>query len=112
MQTASCFLLIDSLKNNVPKVGVTPAEAILLTREFQPRVQDIPFTAWSDPGTVARSSSEEFSRLANIYGPGKVSKCFPGDLPTFPETFEAAKIATGLKWPEPVKPAAKVEPKA
>lgn len=122
METANAWLVISPLGNNVPKKGITPAEAVLLKRNHMKAIGGNPVTQIEATGeatvatdweervikdakgkdtnlteTVAiefrpRTSLDEYNRLANKYGNKRMEEAFPGD-------------PSGVKLPETFKDA-------
>lgn len=102
----------------MPKVGVTPAEVVVLRTLHQNAIGRDPVTDYTDVKDVNRTSEEELNRLRSIYGGtllnGKtlvLTHLYPGDSPTLPQKFSEVKVP-GLepakpvvtKAPEPAKP--------
>lgn len=109
MQTATIWLELDStLKNNVRKSGVTPAQAAILWQMFGKEItgqtdRTNPFHHIVIEGEQGTSDAEEYSRLAHIYGGGKDSvlkAVFPGNNPKLPQTFKEIGLSE-TEQPEP-----------
>jgi hypothetical protein len=118
MAIADCRVHLDKL-HDVPKVGVTPAEVVLLVAQFHQAKGDIPvhalvphverklkldankkivrneetFEALYDnveTRFVVRAAHQEVGRLKSKFGAKKVEAIFPGVNPTLPTTFREA----------------------
>lgn len=110
MQTATIWLELDStLKNNVRKSGVTPAQASILWDMFGKTIEGEvnktnPFQhIVIDEGEKDIANSEEYARLSHIYGSGKESpfkRVFPGSNPALPKTFKEIGLSD-TEQPEP-----------
>lgn len=126
MEIASAWVVINGLGSNVPKHGITPAEAILLRNKLQPIIGGNPVTQIEVTGeavvatewdevpvaegskqmksvvtkTRPRTSEDEYNRLVNKYGETAVKAAWPGDPSgvTLPESFEKAKFELGAQW--------------
>ena len=99
MRTASCRCKID-VGHCVPLTNVTPAEALLLSAEFQKNAKGKPLYDVVEGASVTRTVGEEVARLTNKYGPFKVKALFSGAIPTLPSTFDEA-IDVGMKSVSP-----------
>lgn len=119
MQIANCFVSLNNLGSNVPKVGVTPAEIVVLRTLHQHAVGRDPITDISDVKEVNRTSKEELERLRLTYGGtvlnGKtpvLTHLYPGDSPTLPQKFSEVNIPghEPKAAPTPVKPSEPAKP--
>jgi len=128
MEIANIVMKINKM-DTIPKVGVTPAEAIILSHKDHGHFNNVggfPLTSLNIKGEALalvwdseeglytevkgkkRSDSDEIGRLSRTYGKKKVEACFPGASPKLPQTFaEVAEIA----GPTCVKDAPKEEVK-
>jgi hypothetical protein len=93
MIVANAWLEIADTKSNVRIANLTPAEALILRKEFGAKV----------PGTnkvtnpfhnievakeeIKRTDQQEIDRLSRKYGNKKVADAFPGENPTLPKDF-------------------------
>lgn len=118
MPICDCRVHLDKL-HDLPKVGVTPAEVVLLVAQFHKQKGDMPVHAmeWHkvttpklddkkkivrngedntaimdvvEVKTVKREPHQEIGRLKSRYGAQKVEALFPGANPTLPQTFKSA----------------------
>ncbi len=111
MELATALVALGSDKGNtVPRYDVTPAEIVVLQRiHGGDAVLDI------DPtGTVERSFSAEYQRLAAIYAGAKtednapvLQDVFPGRAPALPTHFDQLGLPAEL-----YKPTARAKPAA
>lgn len=98
MQTATVWLELNDLHDVVKKEHVTPAQAVMLRSQFGVKVEGesqpiSPLVHVHINGEVARTASEEYSRLCKIYSPKVVKDSFPGDNPRIPMTFAEVGIS-------------------
>ncbi len=110
MKTATIRLKTDERGSDVPKAGVTPAEAVLLALDHMKNVGSYPIHAVvedEDPAVDTFTDSEghktyaprtvlmEMKRLRSLYTKKRVDALFPGAKPSLPEDFaEAEEIVT------------------
>jgi hypothetical protein len=94
MEIANCSLIIDPFGSNVPKLGITPAEAQFLIAEHGKRAGKCPIIDLQVTGSIERTSAQEKARLKATYdgnpkpNENKVEQLFPGASPTLPTTFK------------------------
>lgn len=94
METATIWIETDStLKSNVRREGVTPAEASILRKMFGKKIKGEPkptnpFTHLDITDKAdKRKDVDEYQRLVMRYGDKVISDAFPGENPKFPQTF-------------------------
>lgn len=134
METATGWIVIASNGNNVLRKGLTPAECIIIKRNYKKTVGGNPVTnleitgeakyvtEWDEeevkkegkvirvdrvPKTsVTRSSAQEYSRLVAKYGEKKMAEAFPGDASgvELPETFKKAGFDEGVGFQQEKAP--------
>lgn len=107
---------INDLHDNVQLKHITPAEALVIRKQFGIKVpgQAKP----SSPIThldihvkgTDRSKDAEFTRLVKKYGDKLITTVFPGENPNIPDTFKEAGIeATEEGAPKAGKPTEVIE---
>lgn len=118
MPICDCRVHLDKL-HDLPKVGVTPAEVVLLVSQFHKQKGDMPIhdMQWHkvttpklddkkkivrngedntaimevvEVKTVKREAHQEIGRLKSRYGAKKVELIFPGANPNLPQSFKSA----------------------
>lgn len=95
MQTANCWLQIEKFGSDVPVLGMTPAELVLVVNEFQDKLGKFPVHDLEMGDDSDRSGLVEVERLRSKYGfvrsskppVFKIDKLYPGVNPRLPETF-------------------------
>ena len=97
MEKGVAWVIINDLKDTVRVVDITPAEAIILRKQFGVLVEGetvplSPVKHLDIQGTVAREANEEFQRLTRKYGKKMMSEVFPGEAPNIPTTFKAVGL--------------------
>ena len=95
MKTATLVLRMHK-DSSVVKVGVTPAQAMLLTSIHLTGAGKDPIENIVETESVKRTNVEEVRRLRGIYGDAKVKSLFGPNSP-LPQTFNDALIA-GKSW--------------
>ena len=128
MVVCDCRVHLDK-HHDLPKTGVTPAEAVILIAQFHVQKGDMPIhaitphtvtTAQLDDKkkavrnpddntavlantvvkTIKRQPDQEIARLKSKYGEKKVAALFPGANPTLPATFkDALRIGMAVALP-------------
>lgn len=104
IETASIRLIMDGKGSDVPKDGVTPAEAVILAMDHIGEVGKYPIhdIVPTGPATddvqdgeetkhAVRTVLSEVRRLRTKYGKARVNKLFPGAIPSLPTSFEEAE---------------------
>lgn len=94
MQFGNGWLKLDELGSNVRVKNLTPAEAVLLRKQFGIKVPGqsrptMPLTHLKVHAEPYPGASTEYDRLVKKYGTKAVEASFPGDSPQLPETFES-----------------------
>jgi len=107
MQTATAWLKLNELGDNVQKKNITPSEALLLRAKFGYLIEGEtaplnPLTHLALTEDVERGNAEEYGRLCHKYGAPVVKELFPGVNPKMPVTFEEVGFEESEE-PEPKK---------
>lgn len=104
MQIGNCRVKLDKDQNDVPVIGVTPAEVQVLRRMHSTNVKGDPIHALVPsenpasvragfeadgvtPKTRARTMAEEARRLVHKYGKKQIDAMYPGENKVLPLTF-------------------------
>jgi hypothetical protein len=120
MELATLTLKLNHNGTDVRKTDITPAEAQVLRRMFEPLCGTNPIcdlkvtgkaltsehTGQGEDAEVEsrdRTPEEEIMRLRGMYDSRLIEKMFPGENPNLPETFAKARIPVGQGWQQPVK---------
>ena len=95
MQTAHAWVKINELGDNAQIKHITPAEALVIRRQFGIKLQGQskptnPITHLDEQKGVDRDTAAEYNRLVKKYGEKLITTVFPGDAPNIPSTFSAA----------------------
>jgi hypothetical protein len=104
MEIANVWLQLDKFGSTVPKIGITPAEAVYLTAEFEKSANGKPVRDIQLAGTVTRNARDEVLRLKQQYSEKRINDLFPGATPNVPQTFVEVAEQIGYEPPAPVKP--------
>lgn len=122
MEVANAMIVISDRGSNVPKAGVTPAEAALLRKLhlktvggncvtqleiLEGQVALIVTERNEDTNEVLktrpRTSRDELQRLRGRYSSKLVESLWPGENPTLPETFKEVGFEPGLQFQQESK---------
>ncbi len=96
MQTAHAWVEINELHDNVQLKHITPAEALVIRKQFGIKVAGqakptSPITHLDiSLAGVERTKEQEFTRLCKKYGNKYIEGVFPGENPNIPLTFKEA----------------------
>ncbi len=94
MKLANVVLKLDKIGTSVPLKKVTPSEVMFLVADHHPNAGGDPILKLEElDEEVDITPSQERRRLAEKYGARRVSKFYPGPIPTLPQTFEEARGA-------------------
>jgi len=116
MQIGHAWVEINDLHDNVQLRNITPAEALVIRKQFGIKVpgQAKPTSPITHLDVriagIARTKDDEFTRLVKKYGDRLIGTVFPGENPNIPLTFKEAGVeATEESAPKAGKPTEVVE---
>lgn len=100
MQTATAYVKINR-ETTLKKVGVTPAEVLILDKMFRNKAGEFVVQSAAYTGEAVQSEAGEIQRLKGYYKSKVVDSLWPGVNKKLPQTFaEVGVTLTGL--PKPV----------